>query len=86
MSDTLLTVKDVAHVLHCSENSVIRRFAKRDGVIDMGQQKLGVRRYRSLRIPKSMVERYLIAQQPKSNRRSIESEGDTESREGGLTK
>jgi hypothetical protein len=43
MSDTLLTVQDVAHVLQCSENSVIRRFAKLEGVIDMGQQTLGVR-------------------------------------------
>jgi hypothetical protein len=74
MSDPLLTVKDVAHVLQCSENSVIRRFAKLDGVVDMGRQTLGVRRYRVLRIPKSVVERYLISQQPKGNRRSIEIE------------
>lgn len=74
MSDTLLTVRDVAHVLQCSENSVIRRFAKLDGVIDMGQQTLGVRRYRVLRIPKSVVERYLVSQQPKGNRRTVEIE------------
>ena len=74
MSDTLLTVQDVAHVLQCSENSVIRRFAKLDGVIDMGQQTLGVRRYRLLRIPKSVVERYLVSQQPKGNRRTVEIE------------
>ena len=74
MSDTLLTVQDVAHVLQCSENSVIRRFAKLDGVIDMGRATLGVRRYRVLRIPKSVVERYLVSQQPKGNRRTVEIE------------
>src|SRR5215469_11990160 len=74
MSDPLLTVQDVAHVLQCSENSVIRRFAKLDGVIDMGQQTFGVRRYRVLRIPKSVVERYLVSQQPKGNRRTVEIE------------
>jgi len=72
MSDPLLTVQDVAHVLQCSENSVIRRFAKLDGVIDMGRATLGVRRYRVLRIPKSVVERYLVSQQPKGNRRTVE--------------
>jgi hypothetical protein len=74
MSDPLLTVKDVAHVLQSSENSVIRRFAKLDGVIDMGRATLGVRRYRVLRIPKSVVEKYLVSQQPKGNRRSVEIE------------
>ena len=74
MSDPLLTVQDVAHVLQCSENSVIRRFAKLDGVIDMGRATLGVRRYRVLRIPKSVVERYLVSQQPKGNRRTVEIE------------
>jgi len=72
MSDPLLTVGDVAHLLQCSENSVIRRFARLEGVIDMGIQKLGVRRYRVLRIPKSVVERYLLTQQ--KSKRSIEIE------------
>ena len=65
MSDTLLTVRDVAAILQCGEDAVIRRFAKMDGVIDLGSQsekkssRLGRRRYRVLRIPKSVVERYL---------------------------
>jgi hypothetical protein len=66
MSDTLLTVRDVSAILQCGEDAVIRRFAKMDGVIDLGSQskkkqssRLGLRRYRVLRIPKSVVERYL---------------------------
>lgn len=56
----LLTVKDVAQVLKCSEDKVIRVFARMDGVIDLGRpENLSRRRYRVLRIPKSVVERYL---------------------------
>jgi len=56
----LLTVRDVAQVLQCSEDSVIRRFAKADGVIDLGRpENINRRRYRVLRIPKDVVERYL---------------------------
>ena len=68
MSTQLLTVRDVAEVLQCSEDSVIRRFAKMDGVIDLGKTTLGVRRYRVLRIPKTVVERYLTSKLPKSDR------------------
>jgi hypothetical protein len=66
MSDPLLTVKDVAHVLQSSENSVIRRFAKLDGVIDMGRATLGVRRYRVLRNPE--ISRGEISRQPAAER------------------
>ena len=59
MSDVLLTVKDVATVLQCREDAVVRRFAKVEGVIDLGRSALGVRRYRVLRIPKTVVEQYL---------------------------
>lgn len=56
----LLTVKDVAQVLRCSEDKVIRVFARMDGVIDLGRpENLSRRRYRVLRIPKAVVERYL---------------------------
>jgi hypothetical protein len=67
MSD-LLTVRDVAEVLQCSQDAVIRRFAKMDGVIDLGKSTLGVRRYRVLRIPKAVVERYLISKLPRTDR------------------
>jgi hypothetical protein len=59
MSNTLLTTKDVAAVLQISQDAVARRFAKVEGVIDLGNSKLGIRRYRVLRIPKEIVERYL---------------------------
>ena len=47
----LLTVRDVAQILQIGEDSVIRRFAKVEGVIDLGKSSLGIRRYRVLRIP-----------------------------------
>ena len=37
MSTNLLTVRDVAQVLQCSEDKVIRLFARVDGVIDLGR-------------------------------------------------
>lgn len=56
----LLTVKDVAQVMRCSEDKVVRIFARMDGVIDLGRpENLSRRRYRVLRIPKDVVERYL---------------------------
>jgi hypothetical protein len=72
MSDTLLTVRDVAAILQSGEDAVIRRFAKMGGVIDLGSQsekkssRLGRRRYRVLRIPKSVVERYLTEKSGRS--------------------
>ena len=50
----LLTVAQVAFVLKCSEDTVVRRFEKRTGVIDLGTANNGRRnrRYRVLRIPK----------------------------------
>ena len=56
----LLTVRDVAQVMKCSEDKVIRVFATMEGVIDLGRpENLSRRRYRVLRIPKQIVERYL---------------------------
>lgn len=56
----LLTVRDVADVLQCSQDKVIRLFARVDGVIDLGRpENINRRRYRVLRIPKEVVERYL---------------------------
>jgi hypothetical protein len=66
MSDQLLTVRDVASILQCSEDAVVRRFAKVDGVIDLGRSTLGVRRYRVLRIPKAVVEKYLAGKSGRS--------------------
>lgn len=56
----LLTVRDVAAVLQCSEDAVVRRFAKLPGVIDLGRAETrNKRRYRVLRIPKTLLEKYL---------------------------
>jgi hypothetical protein len=56
----LMTVRDVAAVLKCSEDAVVRRFAKLPGVIDLGREETrNKRRYRVLRIPKALLEKYL---------------------------
>jgi len=56
----LLTVQEVAAIVKCSEDAVVRRFAKVDGVIDLGRaERKDKRQYRVLRIPKSVLEKYL---------------------------
>ena len=55
----LMTVKDVATVLKVSEDTVVRRFAKMRGVIDLGVgETRSKRRYRILRIPVTVVEKH----------------------------
>jgi len=47
----LLTVKDVATVLKCGEDAVVKRFAEMSGVIDLGKPETrSCRQYRVLRI------------------------------------
>jgi hypothetical protein len=56
----LLTVAEVAQVMRCSDDAVVRRFAKMPGVIDLGRAETrNKRRYRVLRIPKAVVEKFL---------------------------
>jgi hypothetical protein len=63
----LLTVRDVATVLKCGEDAVVRRFAKVPGVIDLGKPETrNRRRYRVLRIPKVVVEQYLTSKSGRS--------------------
>ena len=63
----LLTVKDVAQIMRCLEDKVIRVFARMDSVIDLGRpENLSRRRYRVLRIPKQVVERYLTTKAARS--------------------
>jgi len=63
----LLTVRDVATVLKCGEDAVVRRFAKIPGVIDLGKPETrSHRRYRVLRIPKTVVEQYLTTKSGRS--------------------
>src|SRR5713101_2985160 len=58
----LLTVSEVAEILGVGEDTVTRRFAKVKGVIDLGSAETPKRRrYRVLRIPKTVVERFLLA-------------------------
>jgi hypothetical protein len=56
----LLNVAQVAAILKCSPDTVVRRFAKLPGVVNLGTKgSLGKRRYRTLRIPKHVVERFI---------------------------
>jgi hypothetical protein len=58
----LLTVSEVAEILGVGEDTVTRRFAKVKGVIDLGSPETPKRRrYRVLRIPQTVVEKFLIA-------------------------
>jgi hypothetical protein len=61
MSD-LLTVAEVAKILKVSEDTVLRRFEKVKGVVDLGSAETPrKRRYRVLRIPKIIVEKFVLA-------------------------
>ena len=56
----LLTVAEVAAVMKCSEDAVTKRFSKMAGVIDLGRSESRQRRrYRVLRIPRAVLEKYL---------------------------
>ncbi|HEY1659986.1 MAG TPA: helix-turn-helix domain-containing protein [Candidatus Sulfotelmatobacter sp.] len=58
----LLTVSEVAAILGVGEDTVTRRFAKVKGVIDLGSPETPKRRrYRVLRIPKTVIEKFLLA-------------------------
>jgi antitoxin component of MazEF toxin-antitoxin module len=66
----LMTVSQVAKILKVNEVTVTRRFAKLKGVIDLGTPESPKRRrYRVLRIPKTVVEAYLAA---KGSRLTVE--------------
>jgi len=58
MSD-LLTIKDVADIMQISEDAVSKRFKSVDGVINLGRRTKGRRHYDIIRIPKTVLERYL---------------------------
>ena len=63
----LLTVREVAIVMKCGEDAVVRRFAKMPGVIDLGKPETrSRRRYRVLRIPKVVVEQHLTSKSGRS--------------------
>lgn len=55
-----LSVQEVATILNTSPNSVRRRFAKRAGVIDLGEMRpVYGRPYQSLRIPRGTLRRFI---------------------------
>jgi hypothetical protein len=57
----LLTIEQVAEILNVSPDTVTRRFAKVKGVVDLGTAETPKRRrYRVIRIPKSVLEKYLM--------------------------
>jgi hypothetical protein len=57
----LLTVREVADILKISPDSVTRRFQNYPGVVDVGQPETRFgKRYRVLRIPRNVLERYLV--------------------------
>jgi len=58
----LLTVSETAALLKVSEDSIIRWFGDREGVLDFGTPELvrrRKRRKRCLRIPRAVFERFL---------------------------
>lgn len=56
----LLTPAEVAAVLKVSTDTVMRKFSKVAGVIDLGTPTgMHKRRYRTIRIPRSVLERFM---------------------------
>jgi hypothetical protein len=55
-----LTVDEIASMLRVSTDTVIRTFAGRPGVLELGRpETMHKRRYRVLRIPRSVLDKYL---------------------------
>jgi hypothetical protein len=73
----LLNVATVAAILKVSPDTVVRRFSKMKGVVNLGSEETrGKRRYRVIRIPTHVLERYvghpitIPAPKPKSRKKS----------------
>ncbi len=65
-----LTVPEVAAMLAVSEDTIIRQFEDREGVIDIGTPgRIHKRRKRALRIPQSTLERFIYERQVRTVRR-----------------
>jgi hypothetical protein len=57
----MLTPREVAQILKVSVDTVIRRFGDMPGTINLGSEEtFGKRRYRLLRIPRPVLEKFLI--------------------------
>lgn len=56
----LLTPAEVAAVLKVSTDTVMRKFGKMPGILDMGTPAgMNKQRYRVIRIPRAVLERYM---------------------------
>ncbi|MBN9615251.1 MAG: hypothetical protein BGO25_18180 [Acidobacteriales bacterium 59-55] len=56
-----LTPQEIAELLKVSTNTVTRKFERRNGVLDLGSSESRfTRRYRVLRIPRTVFEAYVI--------------------------
>ncbi|WP_035350163.1 helix-turn-helix domain-containing protein [Edaphobacter aggregans] len=61
MTTEYLTAEEAAAILKVSKKTIIRRFEKRIGVIDIGSgEGRFKRRYRVLRIPRETFEKFLV--------------------------
>jgi hypothetical protein len=59
-----LTPTEVAKILKISTDSVTRRFEHRTGVLNLGTEETRFRRrYRTLRIPREVLEKFIIETQ-----------------------
>jgi type III secretory pathway component EscU len=61
--DELLTVAEVAVILHMSHDTVLRKFRDMQGVLNLGSE-----RRRVLRIPRSVLDKYLAERQVRPHR------------------
>lgn len=61
LTSEYLTPTEVSKILKVSTDSVIRRFEKRPGVLNLGTEESRFkRRYRTLRIPREALEKFII--------------------------
>ena len=66
-NQSYLTIAEVAAILRISDETVIRRFAGREGVIDLGTaEAMHRRRKRLLRIPMSALQRFIAERSAKA--------------------
>ena len=73
-TDELLTPMPVARLLNVKQDWVMRRFSKEPGVLDLTppeKKRPGVRRRRFVRIPRSVLERFMDNVRLRYQRRAV---------------
>lgn len=69
ISDEYLTPEEVAAILKVHPRTVKRRFAKVPGVVNLGSEETRTRSpYRILRIPREVLDRFLLDHQNRNKR------------------